>query len=432
VGHALGQPEIFARAFSTFLDQPGTPLLTTQLECAPGKPPRLKFSQQRYLPLGSPGATPPAPQLWNIPVCVRQPGGQACALVTDAEATMALPAGKSCPSWVMANADGNGYYRVFYQGDLLQRLLHDGGKILTVPERLGVLGDVGALVRSARLPYGEALSLVPALAQDDDRHIVDSMAGLVGGLSDAFVPDDLRPQYQRFVTRTFGARARQLGWSARPTDSDDTRLLRPILLATMVQDAENPALQAEARALADKWLADRKAVAPELVDLVLDAAARRGDRVLWQKWLAAARAERDRSDRERLLTGLGNFLDPTLVAENLRISLSDDFDPRESMILIRSAAADRRTRQQAWDFVTQHYDQIVARMPADYGARLASIGRGFCDRQHRQELATFFEDKVGQSRGGPRILAQTLERMDLCIALRAAQQDSVNAFLKKQ
>jgi alanyl aminopeptidase len=61
-----------------------------------------------------------------------------------------------------------------------------------------------------------------------------------------------------------------------------------------------------------------------------------------------------------------------------------------------------------------------------------SIGRGFCDAQHRQDLEAFFKDKIGQSRGGPRILAQTLERLDLCIALRAAQQDSVTAFLKAQ
>jgi alanyl aminopeptidase len=301
-----------------------------------------------------------------------------------------------------------------------------------VPERLGLLGDVGALVRSARIPYGEALALVPTLAKDDSRHIVDSMAGLVGGLSNALVPNDLRANYQRFVARSFGARARQVGWAARPGDSDDTRLLRPTLLAMMVQDAESPALQAEARTLADKWLGDHNAVAPELIDLVLDAAARQGDRALWDRWLAAARAERDRGDRERLLGGLGDFVDPTLVAENLRVSLSDDFDPRESMILIRGAAADRRTRQQAWDFVKQHYDRIVARMPADYGARLVSIGRGFCDVQHRQEIEGFFKDKVGQSRGGPRILAQNLERMNLCIALRAAQQDSVTAFLKTQ
>jgi alanyl aminopeptidase len=432
VGHALGQPEIFARAFSTFLDQAGIPLLTTQLACAAGQPARLKLSQQRYLPLGIPGVTPPAPQLWDIPVCARHPGGRVCALISGPDASMDLPDSVGCPAWVMANADGNGYYRVFYQGDLLQRLLHKGGKSLTVPERLGLLGDVGALVRSARIPYGEALALVPSLAQDDSRHIVDSMAGLVGGLSNALVPEDLRPKYQRFVTRSFGARARQLGWVARPGDSDDTRLLRPTVLAMMVQDAEDRALQSEARALADKWLAAHDAVAPELVDLVLDAAARHGDRALWDRWLGAAKAERDRSDREHLLGALASFLDPTLVAENLRVALSEDFDPRESMILIRGAAGDRRTRQQAWDFVKQHYQQIVARMPADYGARLVSIGRGFCDAQHRQDLEAFFKDKIGQSRGGPRILAQTLERLDLCIALRAAQQDSVTAFLKAQ
>jgi alanyl aminopeptidase len=432
VGAAVGQPEIFARAFSTFLDQPGLPLLSARLDCQPGKTAQVALEQQRYLPLGSPGAAVPAPQIWQIPVCVRHPGGRACSLVSEPRASIELPQSKTCPAWVMANAEATGYYRVQPQGDLLQRLLRGGGKSLSVAERLNVLGDMGALVRSARLPYGEALALVPALAKDQSRHIVASMADLVGGLSNSFVPDELRPRYQRFVTRAFGARARQLGWLPRPNDSDDTRLLRPTLLAAMVEDAEDVPMQVEARALADKWLADHKAVPPELVDLVLDGAARRGDRALWDKWLTAAKAEKDRADREHLLMGLGDFLDPALVAENLRLTLSDAFDPRESMMLLFGAAGDRRTRQAAYDFMKQHHDEILARMPPDFGGHLPGIGRGFCDSTHRQDIEAFFKDKIGRSRGGPRALAQILERIDLCIALHTAQQDSVRKFLAQQ
>ena len=46
-----------------------------------------------------------------------------------------------------------------------QSKLADGGKGLTVAERLSVIGDVSALVGNGALPYGKALELVPALAK---------------------------------------------------------------------------------------------------------------------------------------------------------------------------------------------------------------------------------------------------------------------------
>ena len=100
----------FRRAFASFLDQPGTPLLDVALACD-GARPALRVRQQRALPLGSTAA--PALR-WGVPLCVRlgAPGGTTkhCARVETAEAEVALPPG-ACPAWVMPNADGAGYYR---------------------------------------------------------------------------------------------------------------------------------------------------------------------------------------------------------------------------------------------------------------------------------------------------------------------------------
>ena len=46
-------------------------------------------------------------------------------------------------------------------------------------------------------------------------------------------------------------------------------------------------------------------------------------------------------------------------------------------------------------------------------------------------METFFKERSPKLPGGPRILAQASERADLCRAYVAAQQPSVDAFLKK-
>ncbi len=440
VGTVAGQPEVFAAAFSTFLDQPGFPLVTAELSCAKDTPARLQLTQQRYLPLGSPGGSETRRneggngnnELWHVPVCARFPEGRACTLLTAPKGELVLAGAKGCPRWVLANADGAGYYRVQYKGDLLTRLLHDGGKSLTVAERAGLIGDVGALVRSGRMLYGEALALVPALARDENRHILASAASLVGGLSDHYVPESLRPQYRKVIGSNFGSRARKLGWQPRPDESDETRLLRPGLTALVAEDGEDAALIADAHRLAERWITDRKAIAPELVGTVMDAAGRSGDRALWEKLYAAARAEKDRRDRTQLLRAMGGFIDKELVAKNLRIALSDQFDARESLTLVFGAASDRRTRQTAYEFVKEHNDELVARLPRAFGLRLAGIGGSFCDAEHRADVEAFYKERAARAPGGPRELAQVLEQMDLCIAMRTAHQPSVTSYLKKQ
>src|SRR5262249_18175110 len=257
-----------APAFSTFLDQPGVPLVTAEVSCS-GQP-KLQLSQSRYVPQGSSGASE---ETWQIPVCVRWPNGRACTLMSGGHAEIELSCAKSCPAWVLANADYAGYYRTQYKGDGLGKLLKDGGKQLSIPERMGLFGDVLALVRSGQMHESDALALVPGLIKDGNRHLVGMTLGLVGGLGDHLVADAVRPNYRRLIAKLYGARAHQLGWQPKPGEDDDTRLLRTQIVPTVAEDGEDKALLAEARKLSETWLSDRKSLAPDMVGSVLGAAA---------------------------------------------------------------------------------------------------------------------------------------------------------------
>src|SRR4029077_11714727 len=131
---SVGDPTV-AQAFSTFLDQPGVPLVTTHLSCGGGST-QLQLSQRRFLPRGSAGT---ADQLWDIPVCVRYPSSNGderqCTLLTSKSATLRLGKVFGCPAWIYANAGEAGYYRVLYDGEMLGSVLKDA-KTLALPERV--------------------------------------------------------------------------------------------------------------------------------------------------------------------------------------------------------------------------------------------------------------------------------------------------------
>ena len=55
-----------------------------------------------------------------------------------------------------ANADGNGYYRVLYQGELLSDLLKADAQTLSGREKIVLIGDMSALTGNGKLQLGTA------------------------------------------------------------------------------------------------------------------------------------------------------------------------------------------------------------------------------------------------------------------------------------
>ncbi len=412
-------------AFHSFLDQPGVPLVTAELACTGGAP-RLLLSQKRFLPTGSTGSTK---ETWQVPVCVRagDPGAaKTCTLLTQPSGEVGLPG--ACPARVVANA-GSGYYRVLYAGSLLGKVLADGGKHLTASERVAALADVAALARSGDVPMATALALVPAFANDPDRPVVESIQRIAAAPRDLLVTDEMRPRYRRFVSEVLGARARALGWKAKSGEDEDTQLLRETLVPFVANEGDEPALVADAARLAKAWLKDRTAVDAQMASAVLEVAARHGDMELFRSFVAEARKATDRRERMRLLSSLGLFRDPPVVHAALRVTLSDEFDARESAVILRVVASSRETRPEAWAFLKSNFDRIVSRLPRESPARFPGLASGFSDAEHRADVEAFFKDKASKYMGGPRYLAQALEQIQLRAALKAAQQDSVSGFL---
>lgn len=426
-----GDDQSVASAFSSFLDQPGVPLLSSSVKCEGGAA-KLELSQERFLPLGSTGGTP---EQWKVPVCFRYAAGsnaqRQCALLDQQSAEIDLSQASGCPPWLDANADGNGYYRVLYLGDQLESLLKQQSGSLSLAEKVALIGDISALTGNGKIPLGQALAFAPSLAQDPARQVVNKTMEVATGLQDNLVEPNLLPRYRQYLLDVYGTRARELGWESKPGENDDNRLLRPSLAGVLANQAEDPQAIAKATSLAEAWLGDHKAVQADMVGTVLTTAARHGDRALFDKMRAAAKQEKDENFRGTLLFSLGLFQDPATVKVALPIMLTDEFDSRESLNIVFGVSQSPKTRDSAYDFVKRNWDAMVAKFPTDTGAFLPFVAGNYCDDEHRQDAKSFFDGRSTKFTGGPRNLAQMLEGIDLCVAYKKAQAPSVSAFLEK-
>jgi alanyl aminopeptidase len=284
------------------------------------------------------------------------------------------------------------------------------------------------------VPAGDALGLLPLLAQDPERQVVRSGVGLVRGLEPA-VDEAHLPGYEAFVRSVFGPRARQLGLASRPAETEDVRLLRRSLASAAGGVGRDPDLQRDALARVRRWLDEPSAIDPDMLETVLAIAAQAADRPLVDRLRAEVLRESDRERRQRLFGALGSLRDPDRAREALALTLDERLDLRESVWMLWGLGSHRETRRLAFDFLKSHYDALAGRLPKGTFSPTAYfpwVAAGLCTSDARQEIEAFFEPRAAAVEGGPRVLKQALESVDQCLARRKAQQPSVAAFLQAQ
>jgi aminopeptidase N len=422
---ALGAP--VAAALRTFLDQPGVPRVAAALRCEAGKAPRIELSQQRSLP---PDAHEDAARRWQVPVCFRYGTAAAsfreCRLLSTATAEFELgdtgrgdATARTCPSWLILNGDAVGYYRSVVDPAMARALLTASSPSAraaksTPAERMMLVQDLSAAVDRGELGLDRLLALVPLIAADADdkaaRGAVWSVELPLDGLDDAMYLAG-----RAWYHKAFGARARQLGWLRGPHDSEERHELRQAMVGAVAID--DPKLSAEAARLADRWLADRSGISDDLVGTALLVSARHGDMARFERYLAAAKAARDRTEHARLLAALGGFVDPAIARRSLALVLGHDLDVRDSIGILYGVLGHRETRDLSLEWLAEHLDELLARMrDDDASGLLSSLAGRFCDRARRDRIASLVAPRVAKYDGAQALVARGLVLTDHCIA----------------
>ena len=418
---AAGKP--VDAAFSTFLDQPGVPLVEMRLECAGSA--QLVLHQRRYLP-----ADPSAEGLWQLPVCVRTPasGGPLCTLMDTEDTTLPLPDPR-CPDWVIPAAGAAGYYRSAIGAEQTTALL--ASSALSPTERVGMVGDAAALVASGALPPSTVLSQVPALVALGQPPVTRTTLGLVRDLDDHLVPDDLRPAYARFIRVTYGPLADALGFDPIDGEPEEDALLRPEVLSLVGNQGEDAVLRREAARRVDAALRGEGS-APEALGVVLSLAALEGGAPLLDRYRRTLEETDDEQARRRILSAMTAFSDPEAVDVLVELAMDDTLTLAERGTLMFGLFSNRQTQPAAWARMQADLDQIEQLVPAPFRRYITLLAAPLCTPAGRAEAEALLAPRAKRWLGGSKTLAQTLESIDICVATTAQQQPGVAAFLSAQ
>ena len=418
------------KIMSTWVEQPGAPLLTVQTRCS-GVSQTISFKQQRYfydrtrLEQGS-------PELWQIPVCIR-PGSAAanspakCELVTQKQQTFTLP---GCAAWDFVNADAQGFYRSGYESQAIASMAKQLESALSPAERIMLLSDVIASVSVNREPIGDYLNLAEGLKSDRNDAVLRQLFSQLNYIGERLTNDSDRESYRLWVRQLLSPIAEEIGWTPKPGERESLSTLRGKLLFSLAYIGRDPQTQALARKLAEQALADPNSVNHEIASVALPVAASTGDAALYDKIMADLKGAKTPEIYFRDVYALGRFRDPKLVDRTLQFALSPDVRSQDSPYVIASVMQSATVEKQAWSFVQDHWASIEKLGGPYAGPAIVQATGSFCDADMRDEVMAFFAAHPAPA--AERSLRQSMERINYCAEMRTQQQDQLASWLRRQ
>jgi aminopeptidase N/puromycin-sensitive aminopeptidase len=414
------------KIMSTFVNQPGAPLVTVKTRCASGHT-EVTLSQRRYF-ADRDKLEAVSPERWQIPVCLKTPGSKTakCEVLAEKEQTFQLD---GCQSWVFANAGGRGYYQVSYDPETNQKIAKVAETSLTPEERISFLNDSWAMVAVGRESISDYLNIVEEMKADRTRAVVESMLGHLAQIHEFVVSAQNKPALEAWTRQLLQPMVRELGTAAQPGDTDERRQLRALVLRTLGNVGKDPSVIAAAQATTRAYMKDPASVDPTIVPNALAIAASNGDATLYDSFREHMKSARTPDEFYMYLRNLNRFSDPALAARTAQLFLTPEIKGQDGFQIL-GLIGNPDTQKVGWEFLKAHYAELQDKLGAELGGGLTSVAGSFCDPQLRDDSQKFFGDQ--NIPGAQRILANARERVNACIDLRNLQQSNLDTYLTTQ
>lgn len=358
----------------------------------------LELTQQRFAYLGSTEAEP-----WPIPLVLDVDGRHERVLLTGRRQVVPVPS----TATVHLNPGALGFYRVAYDGVLLERLLR------ALPERpatdrWSVVNDLAAFLRSGDASWSTYLQAVRALRATDDRLVVDSVVGTLGELAIAF-PELATVRDAALEELEF--RTRRIGLEVRPGETPEIGILRGRV--TFERVCVDRRFAEELAPRFSEW--DR--LDPDLRQATAIARVRVGGADDFRQVRDALDRAPNTSEALRLGRALAWSEDPALVEEILELAAAGGINRSHVILIATQAAANPKGREVAWHWLVRRLPKLTEMfrgsgyLPLLFERALPLLGLG-----REGEVRDLFQ-KQPSAEGG-RGLAKGLEQLTVLEKLR--------------
>ena len=411
------------RIMPTFVDQPGVPVVDLKTQCS-GSSTLISMDQRRYYS-DRKDFEAPNDELWEIPLCMKaSDGSQKCELLSSRQGKATLP---GCSTWVLGNAEANGYYRVGYQPEAIRALASAAENKLSPAEQIELQSDVWSSVRVGSEPVGDFLLVAEGLENNRNRAVMQDLFERLNYIGRYLVTDADRDTYRSWLRSYLTPIMNAVGWEPKPGENGEQQALRARLLLALGYDARDPKAFEEARRIADEALQNPGSVSPELASSALRVAALNGDSAFYDKVMAALKTVKSPEQYYMYLSTLAQFSDPKLLEQTLDYAISPAVRSQDSLRLIASVMSNPAGEKLAWDFVQSHWNDVQKQGGPFASAEIVHATGSFCSPQMRDQVASFYD--AHKIEAAERTFHQSIEHINDCVDLKSQQEPQLASWL---
>ncbi|HYM26222.1 MAG TPA: M1 family metallopeptidase [Vicinamibacterales bacterium] len=428
------------RMLPTFVNQPGVPVVSVSLSCPMPASTMATMTAHRFLIDGSASSD----ERWQIPVCYAFAGTKhspnrqpfQCAVMSD-KVEVGTTVGSltsnsdACQPWVFANLDARGYYRTEYAPELLRKMSPDVETKLTAPERLSLVDDEWALVKTGRHSIGDYLSLIAGFGRENTSGVLSDVTNRLQSIHEDLTTAETRPKLEAFVRSLLRPLYDELGMTPAASDDDNRRALRAVVVDALGSVGADADVARTARAMLDRALNGGSALDPTLADAVVTVSAAHGDAKLFDAMLNAADKATSPEERYRYLYAIADFTDPALVDRGLQLVLTDRIRTQDAAIYLAQFLANPSSRDRAWTFLTTRWTELAPKVTIFGGdVNIVHATGAFCDAGAQKNVSAFFA--AHPLPAAQRALSQAEEQIAGCVRLRERQAPQLAEWLNRR
>ncbi|HEY7295506.1 MAG TPA: M1 family metallopeptidase, partial [Dehalococcoidia bacterium] len=409
----------------SWIFQPGYPLVNVEEHGG-----QLVLSQQRFL---YEREGEPLAQQWQAPVALRievaDGAREEKILLKDGESTLPLPANYRA---VVANAGGNGVYRVRYSPALLAKLTTDVQGTLSAVERFNLVNDSWANVQAGYTPLTAYLDLTALFKSEPDRNVWSIVLSSFTGVRRILTEPSNRvlPDFERFVRNRLAEAYATLGWEPRSGESDLTRQWRGQILGAIGTLGNDQAAIDRARELHRRFVDDPAAVDPEVAAACVGIVANAGDTATYDEFFERFRSAKNPQDERRYMFSLASFRTPALIERTLGHLLDNSIRTQDAPFVLYSLLLNPDAGAAAWTWIEQHWEEMLRRFPDNSIIRIVEGIPALSTPELAARVEAFLATHNVPAAG--KRLEQSLERLRIAVAFRGREAAGLPAYLARQ
>ncbi len=329
--------------------------------------------------------------VWKIPVSVKTNSDKKPEYHLMEKKRLILPE-KRKTKWVKLNSGETSLVRVGYSENDLRSLLKAIEKEeLSVIDRFGIIRDILVLAEAGKIPTVQAFNAYLSFKNEKSYivwyEIVTQLAKLCNLLSE-------EKEYQLFedyalnILKNIGDK---VGWEKKTQESHSQTLLRSVILSSLGKYGD-PSAISTAQSMFKNFLNGKVQIESDLRGVVYSIVAKYGDDKTYSELLSLYNKSALQEEKDRIFKALCIFKQKNLLKKTLDFGFSSNVRTQDSYKAIYFIFANSNGKYLAWDFLKNHWDEIVKRYSGGHlFSRFAEPIEFFTKKENAVEVEKFFK-----------------------------------------